>query len=53
MKNVGIYLYRVGSMCVEAFEREVGTGRAVSGNSSSSQLVAILTENCSNMQSME
>jgi len=53
MKNVEVYLYRVGSVCVEAFEREVGTGSAVSGNRSSSQLVAILTEICSNMQSME
>jgi hypothetical protein len=53
MKNIEVYLYRVGSMCVEAFQREVGTGRAVSGNRSSSQLVAILSENCSNMQSME
>jgi hypothetical protein len=53
MKNVEVYLYRVGSMCVEAFEREVGTGRAVSGNRISLQLVAILTENYSNMQSME
>jgi hypothetical protein len=43
----------MSAVCVEAFEREVGAGRAVSGNRSSSQLVAILTENCFNMQSME
>ena len=38
---------------MKAFEREVGAGRAVSGNRSSSQLAVILTENCSIMQSME
>jgi len=47
------FIYIVSAVCVEAFEREVGTGRAVSGNRSSSQLMAILTEKCSNMLSME
>ena len=47
------FIYIMSAVCVEVFEREVGTGRAVSGNRSSSQLVAILTENCSNVLSME
>jgi hypothetical protein len=47
------FIYIMSVVCGKAFEREVGTHRAVIGKRSSSQLMAILTENFSNVLSMD